>query len=361
MMAVDADLQSRLLPRWAIDKKYYDKATGKTLGYHDLCPKTPMIFFNHYWDGVPDDPAWPDAKPLYLMPNIEMNELEAKHYWGADVVLCKTAVCARRVRRWYEQEGNPRDTRVLYTRHTSSDVATFARASLAPGSAFRAKNFSDVRFVHAIGTSVQKGTKEVLNCWLTRPDFPALQIYMDEDVYDGWLKPHYDEQILESQVELHLGRVEADEFGRMVAETAFFLCTSVHEGYGHYINQARASEAVIVTTDIPPMNELLSPASGVLIPAKRVSVDQQLLGGTFKGEHGLRNVEGLTAAIDGESVCEAVEQVLAMTSEQRHAMAVRARKQYYIDLNFFAAKMAELRAFARGDGHLRLRTADGAR
>lgn len=150
-MCVCVVLQSRMLPAWAIEMKYFDKTTGETLTYHDLCPKTPMIFFNHYWDGIPNSPEWPLSKPLYLMPNIEMYELQAKHYWGVDVVLCKTAICARRVRMWYEQEGNPRNTKVIYTRHTSSDVATFAKNQLG-ADAIEPKNFSDVQFIHAVGT-----------------------------------------------------------------------------------------------------------------------------------------------------------------------------------------------------------------
>jgi hypothetical protein len=336
-----------LLPRWAIEKKYYDKKTGSYVGYHELCPKTPVIFFNHYWDGIPDANSWPVEKPLYLMPNIEMYELEARHYWRADVVLCKTSICARRVRRWYAQEGNPRNTRVIYTRHTSSDVTALARMRLGDN-AIRPKNFADVQFVHAVGTSVQKGTREVLNCWLSRPDFPPLHVYLAERVYDGWLKDAYHERIKDSQVQIHRGRTSATGFGRVVAEAAFFLCTSVHEGYGHYINQARASGGVIVTTDAPPMNELLSLASGILVAAGRLTFIQQLLGGQYQGEHGLRDIEGLTASFGGDDVCHAVEEVLAMTSEERELMADRARKQYLIDMRFFDAKMQQLRAIAGG-------------
>ncbi|RLN93068.1 hypothetical protein BBJ28_00004510 [Nothophytophthora sp. Chile5] len=347
-------LESRMLPAWAVEMTYVDKKTGEKFSYHDLCPKTPMIFLNHYWDGIPDSPDWPASKPLYLMPNIEMYELKAEHYWGVDMVLCKTAICARRVRLWYEQEGNPRNTQVLYTRHTSSDVATFARSHLGDD-AIKPKNWSDVQFVHAVGTSVQKGTRPVLNCWLQHPEFPPLHVYMHEDVYSGNLKSHYEDKIRDSQVHMHVGRGSADEFGKMIAEAAFFMCTSLQEGYGHYINQARASGAVIVTTDLPPMNEFLTPASGVLIPVKRWAYQEQLLGGKYSGEHGLNGLKGFTADLSGDGVCKAVEQVLAMTPADREAMAVRAKKQYFIDMNFFATKMKELRSIARGEV-TRLRT-----
>ncbi|RLN59316.1 hypothetical protein BBP00_00006558 [Phytophthora kernoviae] len=314
-------LESRMLPAWAVEMKYVDNKTGETLSYHDLCPKTPMIFLNHYWDGIPDSPDWPKSKPLYLMPNIEMYELKAEHYWGVDVVLCKTAICARRVRLW--------------TRLGDDSV--------------KAKNWSDVQFIHAVGTSVQKGTKPVLNCWLGRPDFPPLHVYMHEDVYNGNLKAHYEDKIRDTQVHMHVGRASADEFGQMIAEAAFFMCTSLQEGYGHYINQARASGAVIVTTDLPPMNEFLTSRSGILIPVKRWAYQEQLLGGKYNGEHGLKGLEGFTADLEGDGVCAAVEKVLSMTPAQREDMAEMAKKQYFIDLNFFAAKMKELRGIARGE------------
>uniref|UniRef100_A0AAV1TS43 Uncharacterized protein n=1 Tax=Peronospora matthiolae TaxID=2874970 RepID=A0AAV1TS43_9STRA len=72
-------LESRILPTWALTMKYVDNATNETFSYHDLCPKTPMLFFNHYWDGFPGSPDWPATKPVYLMPNIEMYELTAEH------------------------------------------------------------------------------------------------------------------------------------------------------------------------------------------------------------------------------------------------------------------------------------------
>ncbi|ETN09005.1 hypothetical protein PPTG_11072 [Phytophthora nicotianae INRA-310] len=364
-------LQGRALPRWVLDVEFQDKKTGKKLTYHDLCPKTPLIFMNHFWEDVPNSPLWPESKPVYLMPNVEMYELEAEHYWRVDVVLCKTAICARRVRMWYQQEGNPRRTRVIYTRHTTSDAALYAKSQLSAGTNV-AKNFSNVHFVHTAGKrfvlwivcqirccrltfvvccSVFKGTNAVLDCWLSRPDFPPLDVFVDQDVYNNFMRKLYDDRIKAQpepkKITLHTGRVPSSMFGRMMIETAFVLCTSVLEGYGHYINQARASAALIVTTDAPPMNELLSPESAVLVPHPSTIVEKQLLGGNFDGDHGLQGVKGMATYVKGAEICDAVERVLEMTPDERQAMGERARKQYVLDTQFFAARMKELRALAR--------------
>ncbi|GMF47501.1 unnamed protein product [Phytophthora fragariaefolia] len=267
-------LHGRALPRWVLDLEFDDEKTGKTLTYHDLCPTTPLIFMNHFWDGVPDSPSWPASKLVYLMPNVEI---------------------------------------------------------------------------------VFKGTNAVLDCWLSRPDFPPLDVFMDQDIYNKFLRTTYHESIREQpKVTVHTGRVPDSMFGRMMVESAFLLCTSVLEGYGHYINQARASAAVIVTTDAPPMNELLPAESAVLVPHPRATVDKQLLGGAFDGEHGLEGVKGMATYVKGGEVCAAVDRILEMTPEERQAMGERARKQYVLDTRFFAAKMAELRALARS-GHARCR------
>lgn len=140
-----------MLPLWVMKLEFRDEARNRTVKYHDLCPNTPMLFFNHYWDEIPDSPEWPATKPLYLMPNIEMYELEARHYWRADLILCKTALCARYLRKWFKQEGNPKNTPVIYTRHTSSNVALTVRATLGDD-AIQPKNFSTIEFVHTAGT-----------------------------------------------------------------------------------------------------------------------------------------------------------------------------------------------------------------
>ncbi|KAG2763021.1 hypothetical protein PC129_g9112 [Phytophthora cactorum] len=348
-------LESRMLPCWVLEVKFQDEARNRSVGYHDLCPNTPMLFFNHYWEGLVDAPDWPVTKPLYLMPNIEMYELNHKHYWRADVILCKTAVCARYLRKWFRQEGNPRATRVIYTRHTTSNLALTLQSQMSPSE----KDFSDVKLLHTAGTSIQKGTRQVLDCWLSRPDFPPLDIYMGQGLYNGAFYKYHYRVGNSTNIRVHTGGLSSEEFGRIITQGRYFLCPSYMEGYGHYINQARSSRAFIFTTDVAPMNELITSSSGALIRARAGAYGEQFLGGKSTKDHALRDVPGLAASFDSGAVCNAVQGVLDNTTpEERARRADKALQQYYYDTVFFAQSMQELRDYARARshaGHLRQR------
>ncbi|RLN98847.1 hypothetical protein BBJ28_00026168, partial [Nothophytophthora sp. Chile5] len=348
-------LESRMLPRWVLEVSFEDTTRNRSVTYHDLCPNTPLIFFNHYWDGLPEAADWPATKPLYLMPNMEMYELESEHYWRADVILCKTALCEQYLHKWFRQEGNPWGTRVLYTRHTTSNLALTIRSQLSASEAdmIPVKNFSDVSFLHTAGTSYQKGTRQVLDCWLSRSDLPPLELYMAQSRYEESFKGRYGTRIdNSSNIRLHTGRLEPEAFAQIIAEARYVLCPSVMEGYGHYINQARSSRAFIFTTDVAPMNELITPSSGALIQARAVAHDRQFLGGTSTKAHALQNVTGFVADFDGGAVCDAVLDVLEHTTpEERARRADKALQQYYFDTVFFAQAMRELRDFARAKSH----------
>uniref|UniRef100_H3GYN1 Glycosyl transferase family 1 domain-containing protein n=1 Tax=Phytophthora ramorum TaxID=164328 RepID=H3GYN1_PHYRM len=346
-MAYTKYLNSRLLPLWALTKEMYDPELGRKVDYFDLCPKTPMLFFQHYWEDIPSSPRWPEDKKMYLMPNIEMWELDENHFWRVDAVLCKTRICEDRVNKWYEQEGNKRNTQVIYTKHTSSDQASYARRVL--GDEVKPKDFNDVRFIHTVGGSYWKGTRQVIECWLSRPDFPPLDLYIHKWAYDGMFKGSYEKRIPKSQIRLTTDEVDASTFTRAVAENAYFLCPSQMEGYGHYMNQARASGGVIITTDMDPMKELIESDDMGLKVQTRVGHDRNIfLGGKSKKRHGLKNVPGMVAYFSSKDLCSTVEHLLNdIDIEQRKAMGESARRQYHKDTKYFEHAMLDLRVLAR--------------
>lgn len=144
------DLKSRLLPRWALDKPLFDAALNRNITYLELCPHTPLLFFNDHWGDVQQSPLWPESKSVYLMVDLKMHELTTKHFESVDVVLCKTRVCEKRVKERFAEDGNARNATVVYTRQTSSDIAGFAKHKLGE-QAIRPQDFENVKF-QAIGS-----------------------------------------------------------------------------------------------------------------------------------------------------------------------------------------------------------------
>ncbi|GAB9476765.1 hypothetical protein Gpo141_00013823 [Globisporangium polare] len=325
-------LKSRLLPRWALDKPLFDAALDRNVTYFELCPHTPLLLFNGHWGEVQQSPLWPSTKPVYLMVDLETRELSATHLGNVDVVLCKTRFCEKRVKKWFAEQGNARNATVVYTRQTSSDIAGYAKHKLGE-QAIRPKDFENVKF-QAIGSSFHKGTRLVIDCWLSKPEFPQLDLFIYDHEHHGLFGLEHDNRIHEANnINLTTSRVDAFALGRAIAEASFFLCPSVMEGYDHYVNQARASGGVIVTSNAPPLNELISSsAMGVYVKdTKRVKDAKQ------------QGHEQQQAALSVDDICGAVERVIDDISlSKRQAMAEKARREYHIDTAFFGCAMQEL-------------------
>lgn len=188
----------------------------------------------------------------------------------------------------------------------------------------------------------------MLECWLSRPDFPTLELFIDDVGYQERHNDTHEQVTNASNIVLLNRRMLPLEFGKAIAESSFFLCPSIMEGYGHYINQARAASGMIITTDAAPMNELVEDGvSGVLVSATTYRDSNQFLGGASKKKHALQKVPGMVANVKTEEICRAVERVVFRTSvAQREAMARRAREEYHADTAFFAREMLRLRVFA---------------
>ncbi|CAH0489628.1 unnamed protein product [Peronospora farinosa] len=343
-------LESRLLPEWVLEIKVLDPDLGREVDYFDLCPKTPMLFLDHHWGGLTESPRWPQDKPVYMMPNIEKMEITPMHFLRVDAVLCKSHECYERVTKWFEQYGNRRDAKVFYTKHTSSSPELFVRKRLGEY-AVALKDFSNVRFVHTAGSSHSKGTREVVECWLSNPKLPPLDAYIDREPFNRLFSASTRLKIARSlsPVNIHLGMLKPLNYSKVVAEASFVVSPSYSEGYGHIINQARATGAVIVTTDLPPMNELITAKeTGMLISVQRRNHPMVMLGGKYRGRYGLKDCDGLVASFESSEVCKVIKQVLQLTTPtERAEMGFNARWQYHADTKYFAKAMQQLRDYAR--------------
>lgn len=115
-------------------------------------------------------------------------------------------------------------------------------------------------FFHLAGGSALKGTATLLEVWARHPDWPTLTVLYHRDAP----LPHVPDNVNVIRTYLPDGELRAIQ-NRMGIQ----ICTSLSEGWGHAIVEGMSCGAVVVTTDGPPMNEIIRPDRGVLVPFAR--------------------------------------------------------------------------------------------
>jgi glycosyltransferase involved in cell wall biosynthesis len=120
------------------------------------------------------------------------------------------------------------------------------------------------QYIHLAGKSIQKQTDMVINTWSKNPGFPHLTIVQDPKFW----KP----QTTMKNVTFMQTRVQEEVLQVLQNACSVHVCTSTTEGFGHYIVEAMSCECIALTTDAPPMNELVNKTNGIPVPYVKESV-----------------------------------------------------------------------------------------
>jgi hypothetical protein len=274
----------------------------------------------------------------------------------ADVVLVKTQAGMRLLRALSASMPRRRAPALVYTKHT-----TLLPPSSAPLQA--GMDFGSV--LHFAGRSNWKQTDAVLNAWVGHPELPHLCIVCHSSChaslrkYASWTglgggtAPTYASwtglgggtpQANLTYVNAVMGEAEMWALKR---SRGVHLCPSIVEGYGHYINEARALGAFVVTVDAAPMNELIDGSCGSLIPCDATPSKPR----TFA----LPNAGVTMCIVSPARIRSAIRQLFLATSTPAMARKGRlAHARFSADTAFFASRMrsvvAALEAHASGRG-----------
>lgn len=112
-------------------------------------------------------------------------------------------------------------------------------------------------YLHLAGRSTLKGTDTLIEVWKKHPDWPTLTIIQHQDNAPTQVP---------SNINLITTYLPEPELKKHLNTHGIHLCPSLSEGWGHYIVEAMSCAAVVLTTDAPPMNELVTPQRGILVP-----------------------------------------------------------------------------------------------
>ena len=119
-------------------------------------------------------------------------------------------------------------------------------------------------FLHVAGSSLAKGTQQLLEIWALHPEWPRLTVLAQHPSLHALCTGA-------ANVVLHAERIGPEQLRRLRMCCGVAIQPSETEGYGHVVSEAMAAHQVVVTCDAPPMNELVSAGEGFLLKARRHS------------------------------------------------------------------------------------------
>lgn len=229
-------------------------------------------------------PQWmARAEMTVLVPNQEWFDTECTALDRIDAVWCKTRYAEALFREYHHN--------VRYIGFTSYD-----RLDLTVERDYRL-------FLHVAGRSQQKGTAAVLEAWLRHPEWPRLTITQH---------PETPIRVAADNICAVSAYLDGTDLRWHQNRHGIHLCPSEAEGFGHSLIEAMSCAAVVLTTDGPPMNELVTHSRGVLVPPRRTA------------QQGL----GTNLYVDADDLEHAVEDVLATSVTGLRSLGARARSWY---------------------------------
>jgi len=181
-------------------------------------------------------------------------------------------------------------------------------------------------FVHLRGKlATRRNTNSILAHWKVTPSLPDLYVQFyaegaDAIQYEGWLS--------DRNLHVRIGWLKRREYLDLASRHGLHLCTSEVEGYGHYINEARAMGALVVTTNGAPMNELVDADCGVLVESSS-STPMNF---------------GTRYLINPDDLAPGIDKVLSLSAKERRALGTEARQRFLIDDRRFRRRVRELMA-----------------
>jgi hypothetical protein len=166
-----------------------------------------------------------------------------------------------------------------------------------------------LRCLHLAGQSAVKGSEAVVEAWSHHPEWPELVVVRRARRYGNEEAPVLPEL---PNVRYLTDFVSGEELQRLQNDCEVHVIPSQAEGYGHVIGEAMSCGVIVVTTDAPPMNELVAPDRGVLVEVAR-SEPMRLSRRSF---------------VDVADLERKLTRVFAMPAAERAGLGRRARAWY---------------------------------
>ena len=164
---------------------------------------------------------------------------------------------------------------------------------------------------------MQKGSKTVNDVWLRNPSWPTLSLF--------WNNPR-GTPVNGPNVRCETKILDDAHLRWMQNTYGIHLCPSEAEGFGHYLAEAMSCKAVVVTTNAPPMNELVGHDRGVLVRYHRTAPQGA----------------GTNFYVDPADLEDKINIILGMDPSRRRELGDNAREWYLENDLAFKTRLFEV-------------------
>ncbi|WP_414652165.1 glycosyltransferase [Gemmatimonas sp. UBA7669] len=234
--------------------------------------------------------------------------------------------------------GKARDT-LDQLGHLGKPIRLVGFTSLDRGAEFSHELPSNNLCLHIAGHSHVKGTFALAAVWKRHPEWPTLTIV--GDLANGGEECSRID-FSSNNIRHIRNRIQENELTQLRRVHAFHLQPSESEGFGHVVNEASSCGRVLITTDAPPMNELIPPGCGLLVQP----LDSSPL--NF----------GRRYQLAPDHLEQTIAKAFALSLEERRALGCRLRAEYLARHKLFMQNLdlalRELFTVASTDGGLRV-------
>tara|TARA_R110002049_G_scaffold66364_8_gene173275 strand:- start:508 stop:1530 length:1023 start_codon:yes stop_codon:yes gene_type:complete len=243
------------------------------------------------------------ARANLFIPNPEwFKDKQRRHLQNIDAVLCKT----REAQETFSQLGST----ARFIGFTSEDRCD--REHPRP---------EDMAFLHIAGRSWQKGTAPLIALWRQHPEWPMLTVVQNARTYNqAKVTP-----VVAPNITHILERLDDAALRTLQNSHAIHLCPSESEGFGHCIAEAMSCGALTLTTNAPPMNELISAERGVLVDYNRT----------------VKQRSGTNYYVDPADLAQKIERIIAMDTQTRRQLGENAQHWYRDNDRLFRTRLVE--------------------
>ncbi len=170
---------------------------------------------------------------------------------------------------------------------------------------------------HLAGGSLQKGTTKLIDVWSKHPSWPTLKIIQH---------PKNQMQVDSENISYYSSFVDDDALNNIQNTHGCHLCLSEAEGFGHSIVEAMSAEALVMTTNAPPMNELINESRGLVVDF----------------EHSSPQRLGIKYIVSNSALETKIDELLGMSTLDKQLKGRYARQWFLENDLFFKRKLIEV-------------------